>query len=517
MQHLAQTANKIAEMNGRTWLVFAGALIAWVLTACASEPKQATIDVILWFDTEDYILPASDDAALRVASWLTSQDIRATFKVVGEKARTLERRERQDVLAALKRHEIGYHSNWHSVPPSPAQYLNECGWEDGIAEFTRREKPGYDDVVRIFGQRPTCYGQPGSSWAPQTHAALYSWGVRIYLDAGQHVNVQGKPFWYGGLLNFYKLTYQLRVGLNKAEDLEAAKSQFLQARQQLLAEGGGVVSIVYHPCEFVHRQFWDGVNFRQGANPPREAWQLPPTKTPAETKLAYDNFERYVTFMKRHPEVRFVTATEAARDFADPVRGRMFTGEEISRLARTALDESEKHGISWIEPNDLTLSAAEMFWLVVSRLAELNRSELGVSVPEYLAGPGQASMRSNNNGAVSDDELRRAAPELLAQLRERKQIPHVVWVGSRGISPEDYYWRGLKIVAGEGAAEANRERAQLKEGLRLKAQDYVAEDGPHLWKWVIFPEGFRAPQVMAQAKRQAWTLKPARFKRQLLK
>src|SRR5262249_39657678 len=62
--------------------------------------------VILWFDTEDYVLPASDDAALQVADFLAREKVRATFKVVGEKVRTLERRGRFDVIAALKQHEI---------------------------------------------------------------------------------------------------------------------------------------------------------------------------------------------------------------------------------------------------------------------------------------------------------------------------------------------------------------------------------------------------------------------------
>src|SRR5262249_53568797 len=110
-----------------------------LLPARAAEP---TVYVILWFDTEDYILPASDDAALKVADWLTKEGIKATFKVVGEKARTLERRGRQDVIDALKKHEIGYHSNYHSVQPTPAQYLSNLGWDEGVAEFDRREKPG---------------------------------------------------------------------------------------------------------------------------------------------------------------------------------------------------------------------------------------------------------------------------------------------------------------------------------------------------------------------------------------
>src|SRR6266851_949680 len=113
--------------------------------------KSAKVYVILWFDTEDYILPASDEAALRVAELLTKENIRATFKVVGVKARTLERRGRTDVIAALQKHEIGYHSNWHSVQPTPAMYLSNLGWDDGVEEFDRRERPGYEDVKRIFG------------------------------------------------------------------------------------------------------------------------------------------------------------------------------------------------------------------------------------------------------------------------------------------------------------------------------------------------------------------------------
>src|SRR6476660_727668 len=89
--------------------------------------------VVLWFDTEDYILPQSDDAAKRLATFLTEQGIQATFKVVGEKARTLERRHRTDVIAALQKHAIGYHSNTHSQHPTPAEYESLLNWESGAA------------------------------------------------------------------------------------------------------------------------------------------------------------------------------------------------------------------------------------------------------------------------------------------------------------------------------------------------------------------------------------------------
>src|SRR5437899_2310044 len=155
--------------------------------------------------------------------------VRATVKVVGEKARTLERRGREDVINALKKHEIGYHSNWHSVQPSPAMYLSNLGWDEGVAEFDRREKPGYDDVKRIFGVAPSCYGQPGSSWGPQVYGAMRKWGVQVYLDSGQHVGLDGRPFYYGGVLNLYKLAHTLRADLT-GRDPKSAEDRFLAAR-----------------------------------------------------------------------------------------------------------------------------------------------------------------------------------------------------------------------------------------------------------------------------------------------
>ena len=249
-----------------------------------------------------------------MAEWLTEQKVKATFKVVGEKARTLERQGRTDVIAALKPHEIGYHSNWHSVPPTPAQYLNELGWDDGVAEFDRRERPGLDDVTRIFGQKPTCYGQPGSSWGPQSFGARRKWGVPVYLDGGSHIDLDNKPLYYCGILTLYKDRHRAHAA-RRGRRFAQTQEKFAAVRQRLHAEGGGIISIIYHPCEFVHKEFWDGVNFRGGANPPRDQWKLPRQKTPEETLAAYQNFEDYIRFIQRFDDVKFITARRKPRPF----------------------------------------------------------------------------------------------------------------------------------------------------------------------------------------------------------
>ena len=38
---------------------------------------------------------------------------------------------------------------------------------------------------------------------------------------------------------------------------------------------------------------------------------------------------------------------------------------------------------------------------------------------------------------------------------------------------------------------------------KLAAAVYIAEDKPGIWKWPIFPKGFRAPALTALARRQA--------------
>ena len=67
------------------------------------------------------------------------------------------------------------------------------------------------------------------------------------------------------------------------------------------------------------------------------------------------------------------------------------------------------------------------------------------------------------------------------------------------------------MVIEEAWVEDGQEPPQTIEvkPARLAAAKDVADDGPRLWGWVIFPQGVRAPALMDLAKRQAWTLKPA--------
>ena len=457
--------------------------------------------IILWFDTEDYILPADDDATLRLATFLSREGVRAVFKLVGEKARVLVRRRRRDVIKGLKRHEIGFHTDFHSVHPTPAEYLSELGWDEGVAEFIRREGPGYRDVARIFGQKPACYGQPGSSWGPQVFGAMRAWGMPVYMDSGRHVGLDGEPHYYGGALTFLNIRHETRVELEGPADMETAKRDFLDAHADLLKRGGGVVSIVYHPCEFVHRRFWDSVNFARGANPPREEWKLPPKRTPAEVAAAFANFEAYIRFLKSFPDVSFITTGDAARLYRDRARGHAFSRRELAAVAAgvTTRVSFQRHG-------HFALSAADTLVLLMESVARGGKG--AVRLRETPFGPSEPGPAMRGTVKTDWSQFSRTADDVARYMSVHGRVPSAVWVGSVPVTPESW------LVAAAGAARrllAGRKppaRMALKPA-KLAAADYVAADDPRLWGWVIFRKGFSAPAMMALAKRQAWTLKPA--------
>jgi hypothetical protein len=474
---------------------------------------QSPIYVTLWFDTEDYILPQSDDAAKRVAEMLTRLGIKATFKVVGEKARVLEQRGRKDVIAALKKHEIGYHSNYHSMHPTPAEYLQNADWDEGVAEFYRREISGVKDIQRLFGQTPSCYGQPGSSWGPQSYPALQKMGINVYLDEANHVGIDEQPFYYGGMLNIFKMRSNVaRMELSGENNLANGKAKFLAAYEKLKAKGGGTISIYYHPCEWVHEEFWDGVNFSRGANPERKDWKLPRVKPQAETEKAFQDFEEYVKFIKAQSSVRYVTANELAEVYKEQSQQQFIKYDDYFQLAKSVQTE-----ISFQKIGGVFLSAAEVFSLLTKTVAVQWEGRLPkTEKPLPLLGPSRSFTQNVSDkklAVISHRDFVNAVFDVAKYCEIHRRIPSEIKVGASSISPQDYL-----ATLGAFVERLANQNSSLSAPVQIiagnfTADKYVADDDPKIFNWVIHPEGFHAPKLMALAKLQAWTLKPAVMKK----
>jgi len=504
------------------WL--GAALLLWhpapAYAADAPAHSRHPVKVILWFDTEDYLLPAADDACKRLAQMLTDRGIRATFKVVGEKARVLERRGRRDVIAALKKHDIAYHTDFHSVHPTPTEYLADCGWLDGIQEFVRHEAGGAADVRRIFSVGTlACYGQPGSSWAPQAIAALKTIGVAphgvpCYVDEGDHIGLNEQPFWYAGALNVYHMGENCtRMGLHDPAALESAEAKVSAIVKRLRGKGGGLISIYYHPCEWVHRQFWDGVNFSRGANPPRERWVQPPQRTTEETDAAFRRFGQYIDYIRSLDGVFFVTASELPLLYPDRVRSVGASEKDLAGIANR-LTASPNRGLDYQVIGENAYSAADQFELLTVAVSGLLAGE-ELRFPLKaggLLGPDAPPPPASGEKHIDWPAFRDATRDALSFIKTEKRIPARVFVGADPVAPADF------LV---GLAEVYNSHAQtgglpMESGVKLGSNTgllparHVAPDSPNLFGgWVIHKEGFRAPKLMKLARLQTWTLKPA--------
>lgn len=493
---------------------------AHLLAAPPASATNPSVRVILWFDTEDYLLPADDDATLRLCEMLTARGIRATFKVVGEKARVLEQRGRKDIINALSKHDIGYHTDFHSVHPTPTEFLADCDWREGVAEFIRRERQGAADVRRIFGvETLACYGQPGSSWAPQAIAALPAMGVApggvpCYVDEGDHVGLNGAPFWYAGALHVYHMSPNYtRMDLHDPAAVEPAKQTVTAMAARLRAAGGGLISIYYHPCEWVHREFWDGVNFRRGANPPRELWKAPPQRTSAETDAAFERFATYVDHIRTLPSVRWVTASELPGLYPDATRTGGITEADLAELAKRIVEQSGD-GLNFQLIGSNAYSIADQFELL-TRAVDGSLGGAAVTFPTRtmgILGPEAPPPAASSMASVDALAFRDAVRVARKFVEVERAVPARVFVGTESIPPADFLVALARAwVARNQAGEIPLDRpATPGRGIKVLTARHVAEDTPGLFGgWIIHKEGFRAPKLMGLARLQAWTLKPA--------
>ena len=457
--------------------------LVWLLAAVLTLPA-APVYVLLWFDTEDYIEPASDDAALRLATELDQLGVRATFKIVGEKARTLEKRRRWDVIRALARHDIGYHSENHSLQPVPAVYLRDTGWLEGAAEFERREGPGVQDLRRLFGVTPSTYGQPGSSWGPQSYRALLRLGIPTYVDEGSHVGLDEQPFWYCGVLHVFRMgRFLVRPNLREAE-LPQALERFDQAYAALQARGGGVISTYYHPNEFVTTEFWDGVNFMRGARPEPSEWRRPKVRTKEDSEQCYRVLRRYVEYAKAKPEVRFITARDLPQLYQNDVPAHPLDREMAARH---------------LAERQTFLATAEGTWSA----ADLLQILLGLP-PQRVEGPLDRRDSTYRGDTIPRVVFERAQADVADFIRHHRRLPAEVWIGAERLSLADF----AATLAGSDQRAAS---VPVRRG-NPEMERYVASDPRKTFNWIIHPEGFDGSKLLELARLQAWTLKPARLR-----
>jgi hypothetical protein len=330
------------------------------------------------------------------------------------------------------------------------------------------------------------------------------------------VGLNHQPFWYAGALNVYDMGPNCtRMDLHDPSAVAPAKERVSAVAERLRGQGGGVISIYYHPCEWVHQEFWDGVNFRRGANPPREQWRPPPQLPATETDAAFQRFAEYIDHIRTLPGVRWVTAGDLPVLYPDLARTPGAPEDDLARLAERVV-ASESSGLDAIRLGSRVYSLADQFGLLAVAIDETiagRKVQFPLPAPAAVGpdAPPPAHAAATN---LSWFAFRDAVHDVRQFITSEQRIPPRVFIGADAVAPGDFLGamaRAWSFYRAQGRfPTAADEGVKLGQGVELLPERHVAQDTPDLFGgWIIHKAGFRAPKVMAVARLQTWTLKQA--------
>ena len=305
-------------------------------TADASPQKKPKTFLVVTFDVEDYVTPESeriDDIPKWLAEIMTEEGVTGTFFVIGEKARSLEKRGRRDVIAAMARHDIGSHTNFGSIHPTVTEELEKAGWDEGVRRMQEQESAGIEELERIFGVRVTTLARHGGSYGPQLVASLWS------MKAGY----QGSParlpghdvVWFCNALNF-SAQY---AGFDDAyyrDDLFEPVFDKLKAELPEQARTADVLALFAgHPTKIRAEEFWD-LNFYDGKNTEPGEWRTPRLRPQETMATAQKNFRRMMRWLKRRDDIEITTYRTLMGVYAG--QKEALTREELRAVASVTLE-----------------------------------------------------------------------------------------------------------------------------------------------------------------------------------
>jgi hypothetical protein len=468
-----------------------------------------TVYVYLWFDIEDYITKESDDLVLEATNILRKYKIPVTCKVVAEKVRALLANRRNDVIAAISEHDVGYHLDTHSRHPTLYEYLAEENVVDGAADFYAREKEGLQLVKRTFKRNPSCFGHPGPAWAPHVYPALKETGIPVYLDETTIVNVNNAPYWYCGVLNLNGANENFILFDRTFEDpsgIIKVKARFRGIHDRLV-KSGGLVSILFHLHTAINEKFWDEVNFGQGMNRSGAEYVRPPPQPKRVTERAWRDFDEFMRYVSSFKDVRFITARDAQTMYrrADVV--------EVHREELKALAENSRRRIDCVVVEGYPFSPAQIFYAVAKALkgyGDSGRLPRRLSVREPL-GPLKASDSNVEPGtSIPTKQLLAACERAVDFVDSNGYMPDALRIaGEVRLAPADFL-----STASSGLAELLRTgllpaAVPFSKGSFLGTRHVDAGRFRLACRWNVLPPKFSAPKILEQIKLQTWTLVPA--------
>lgn len=478
-------------------------LAAAALGSTAQETKPKTF-LVVTFDTEDYISPESekiDDIPKWLAEIMTEEGVTGTFFVIGEKARSLEKRGRRDVIAAMARHDIGSHTNFGSIHPTVTERLERAGWDDGLRDMLDRESAGIKELERIFGVPVTTLARHGGSYGPQLVAALGR------LGAGY----QGSPallpghdvVWFANALNF-SAQYSGFDDYLYRDDLFEPVFEKLKADWPNLVRTSDVLALfVGHPTKIRAEEFWD-LNFYGGKNTPPAEWKMPRLRPVETMAAAQKNFRRLMRWIKGRDDVENTTYRRLMELYSGQDKSLM--RKDLGEIARGALKTKKLAPIGDISPAEALAGLAKSI---------LGYQMTGVLPPAVAAlhplGPAERPVFQPDVQRLKVEDVYRLARETDDHIGRTGSLPASLRAGGGQIGTGSLFALFCAVFLDmDGKGPQSKYEIHAFEPYPAANEKEIIALVEGYKSWPVHRPDLDMSKVVEFTKLQLWTLKPAR-------
>jgi hypothetical protein len=453
--------------------------------------------LIISFDTEDFTDPASNDALLRICQTLTMRGVQASFGLVGEKARFIRDQGRLDVIEALRRHCICYHSDNHFLfpdkthqPQFASEIVEECDWDEAVRWLIATEARGLTDTEGLFGLRPITYLRTCGDSAPQIQEAYRQLGLKVFAYG---------PSLYEQWRHIAHYANMLCVSLPLVSEEFTYRGEGPAKLDALAAAGEDLINVRFHPCRFISDEWWDVVNYLNIPDPPtRPPYEIAPRVSSEETDQRIRRLGELVDYARETYGAQFTTYD--ALWHHTPRSPALLSRTQVLEVAKLVRQRMSCMQVDWV-----TLNLAEAFGAII--WASLNPGAEQIPLRPLVgpaAAPGAGAVPVGRGAHLTANEIVRACREAEEVIESKGRVAHEVTLGSVLAPP------GVLLKA--AAAHLLREPAIALEPAALYPEGF--DDVLRRWDEAsfdmvaFFPNRNRpAPNTKMAIKLQYWTYK----------
>ncbi len=464
----------------------------------------------LKFDTEDVYYPPEfriDDIPGWLAEIMTDVGVVGTFCTMGEKARTMKDRGRDDVLAAMARHDLVSHLQGNIHPLLP-EVLEDKDWDDGVAAARAFEDVVCEDFRHAFGSEPVALSRHNMYWGAQHTAVGGERGI-CHMDTLIGVPGTEQPCWYAGTLAMPNAATPGFGGFDHIYSCDAAfNKRFagLPAFVAACAERGVEYVNIFgcHPVQVMARGWIERYCMAGGkTRTPEQVGFRYGVRGPDDEARAKANFRRLCEFIRDHDALESVGIAEAAKAFM--TQPADITRDELTAWAEEVADAGKVVLHRTFSPAELLTGIAE------SLVAAGADGQLPDAVDRRdVLGPKDVPTIGPEVATVTHADLLDLAAQAAGVVKESRHLP-----GNMTISAGRVGLGQLCVLAARAyLAQSRHEKPAALNVPQTARYPEIAGDIDRRVQYAIHEHWPYDPDMSSEliarhARLQTWTLKPA--------